>query len=279
MIQEERLNRVTANRTPRPGRLLPAFYMLMAVAILLAFWQALASLMHSLALPGPWPAFLALRHSLMDGLPKHVWVSTLRVMAALAMSVVFAVPLGLYLGRQEQTDLVPRRRSWLSRWTPRLAPPLIYLTYPVPKVVFLPIVMVLLGIGDMAKAFFIALTVSFQILVTARDAARGVSRGSVLSVQSLGGTEWDLFRHVIWPAALPEIFTALRNGLGTAIAVLFLSETFATSTGVGYYMVDAWSRIAYDEMFAAVIAMGLMGLVLYLILDWLERLACPWKRV
>jgi len=262
-----------------PSRWLPALYTLIAAALLLGAWQLLAVVVHSLALPGPWPAFVALRRSLSEGMPFHVWVSTWRVVAALVMSVVVAVPLGLYLGRQEQADLVPRRRSWLSRWTPRLAPPLIYLTYPVPKVVFLPIVMVLLGIGDMAKASFIALVVGFQILVTARDAARGVSRGSVLSVQSLGGTEWDLFRHVIWPAALPEIFTALRNGLGTAIAVLFLSETFATSTGIGYFMVNAWSRIAYDEMFAAVIAMGAMGLALYLLLDWLEWFACPWKRI
>lgn len=256
-----------------------AGYTALAVIILLAGWEALSLLVQSLALPGPWPALLALRRSLGEGLLQHVWISTLRVVAALVISVVAAVPIGLYLGRQEQVDLVPRRRSWLARWTPRLMPPLIYVTYPVPKVVFLPIIMVLLGIGDTAKAFFIALVVGFQILVTARDAARGVSRGSILSVQSLGGGELDLFRHVIWPAALPEIFTALRNGLGTAIAVLFLSETFATNSGIGYFLVDAWSRIAYDEMFAAVIAMGLMGLALYLLLDWLEWLACPWKRV
>lgn len=260
------------------GRWHSFLYLLLSVAILAVSWEVLSLALHSLALPGPLPALRALKKSLGEGLLVNVWISTLRVVAALALSVAVAVPVGLYLGRQEQVDLVPRRRNWLSRWTPRLMPPLIYLTYPVPKVVFLPIVMVLLGIGDIAKAFFIALVVGFQILVTARDAARNVNRGSVLSVQSLGGGEWDIFRHVIWPAALPEIFTALRNGLGTAIAVLFLSETFATNSGIGYFMVDAWSRIAYDEMFAAVIAMGLMGLGLYLILDWLERLACPWRR-
>ncbi|MHB9146711.1 MAG: ABC transporter permease [Symbiobacteriia bacterium] len=256
-----------------------AWYLLLAVLILLGVWQALALLIHSLALPGPLPALRALSKSLGEGLLLHVWISTLRVVAAMVLSVVVAVPIGLYLGRQEQTDLVPRRRNWLARWTPRVLPPLIYLTYPIPKVVFLPIIMMLLGIGDVAKAFFIAMVVGFQILVTARDAAKGVNRGSVLSVQSLGGGEWDLFRHVVWPAALPEIFTSLRNGLGTAIAVLFLSETFATNSGVGYFLVDAWARIAYDEMFAAVIAMGFMGLILYLLLDWMERLACPWRRV
>lgn len=263
----------------RAGWWRSAGYMAIAVVLLLAGWEALSLAVNSLALPGPWPALLALRRSLGEGLLQHVWISTLRVVASLVISVAVAVPVGIYLGRQEQVDLVPRRRSWLARWTPRLMPPLIYLTYPIPKVVFLPIIMVLLGIGDVAKAFFIALVVGFQILVTARDAARGVSRGSILSVQSLGGSEWDIFRHVIWPAALPEIFTSLRNGLGTAIAVLFLSETFATNSGIGYFLVDAWSRIAYDEMFAAVIAMGLMGLGLYLILDWLEWLSCPWKRV
>lgn len=250
---------------------------LLALAILLMVWEGLSLALKTPALPSPMVAVPAFGRELFTSMGRHLLVSTWRVLASIALALILAVPLGLYVGRHERNDLFKARKSFLARWTPRIAPPLIYLIYPVPKVVLLPVIMVILGIGDTAKIFLITLVVFFQILVTARDAARSVSPGSVLSVVSLGARERHIYRHVIFPAALPKIFTALRISLGTAIAVLFLSETFATNVGIGYYVVETWSRIAYGEMFAGVIAMGLLGLVLYLILDWLERLTCPWE--
>jgi ABC-type nitrate/sulfonate/bicarbonate transport system permease component len=108
------------------------------------------------------------------------------------------------------------------------------------------------------------------------DAAAAVSPGLIRSVQSLGGGEWAVYRHVILPAALPGIFTSLRLATGTAVAVLFFAETYATQFGLGSMIWDAWSARAFDAMFAGVMAMGLMGFGLYVLLDWLERLLCPW---
>ncbi|MGB9826400.1 MAG: ABC transporter permease, partial [Desulfofundulus sp.] len=125
----------------------------------------------------------------------------------------------------------------------------------------------------------ITLVVFFQILMATRDAARNVNKAMVLSVASLGAGRLDVYRHVIWPAVLPEVLTALRIGSGTAIAVLFFSESIASQEGLGYYLMDAWSRYAYDEMFAGIIAMGTLGYLLYLCLDWLEKTVCPWKRL
>ena len=78
---------------------------------------------------------------------------------------------------------------------------------------------------------------------------------------------------------MPDIFTALRIGTGTAIAVLFLAESFAGSNGLGYYIVDAWGRIDYPAMFAGIIAMALLGVVLYEALDALEGWVTRWRRV
>jgi len=100
------------------------------------------------------------------------------------------------------------------------------------------------------------------------------------SVISLGAGELQIYRSVIYPACLPKILTSLRISLGTAIAVLFFSETIANRGGyggIGYYVMDAWARLAWDEMFAGIIAMGAMGFILYLILDWLEKRLCPWE--
>ena len=115
-------------------------------------------------------------------------------------------------------------------------------------------------------------------MVTARDAARSIPSASVLSVRSLGADRWQVLRHVVVPASLPEIFTALRISAGTAVAVLFFSESIAGSTGLGYYVFDAWGRVAYPDMFAGILAMALLGVLLYEAIELTERRVCRWER-
>ena len=113
--------------------------------------------------------------------------------------------------------------------------------YPIPKVVFLPILLVLLGLADAPKIVLIALTVFFQVLVAVRDAVHAVPEDLVLSARALGAGRWGVYRHVIVPATLPAVFTSLRIGTGTAIAVLFIAEAIAGSTGLGYFIMQSWA--------------------------------------
>jgi ABC-type nitrate/sulfonate/bicarbonate transport system permease component len=236
-----------------------------AVIAVLVVWQLGAWALDSRALPGPVPALTAFFTAFWSDLAPHLAVSTWRVVAATVLGTVLAVPLGLWLGRSQRADAV--------------AAPVIFLTYPIPKVVFLPVLLVLLGLGDASKIVLITLIVFFQLLVTARDAARAIPAGSVLSVRSLGAGELDVFRHVVVPAALPDIFTALRIGTGTAVAVLFLAESIGGTTGLGYYIVDAWGRLAYDAMFAGILGMALLGVGIYELLELAEARLCRWTRV
>ena len=142
----------------------------------------------------------------------HVGISAMRIAAALGISFVLAVPLGLLLGSSRRVD--------------RVARPIIYLTYPVPKIVFLPIVFIIFGLGDVGKIAMLSIILFFQLLITSRDAARAVSKSARYSLYSLGGTRYDLFQHVIWPSCLPAIFTALRIATGTVVAVLFFVAPF-----------------------------------------------------
>lgn len=239
------------------------FNYFLAVFILISAWEVLSLGLGKPFFPGPWAAGMAFLEALGHGLDRHLLISTGRVVVSLAAALAAAAPLGMFLGREEPLD--------------SLAAPLIYIIYPVPIIVFLPVIVTLFGIGNFSKIFIISIIVFFQILVTTRDAARLVSKGVIDSVVSLGASEWQIYRHVVFPACLPKILTALRIGLGTSIAVLFFSETIAGSSGVGYFIMDAWSRFVYDDMFAGIIAMGAMGLALYLLLDWLEKRLCPWE--
>jgi NitT/TauT family transport system permease protein len=244
---------------------LPVHYLL-AIFFLLALWGLTALLLNRPYFPGPYASLLVFAREMASDLWAHLLVSTARVVVSLAAALVPAVLLGMVLGRAQRLD--------------RYASPLIYLTYPVPKIIFLPLVITLLGLGELSKLFLISVIVFFQILVTTRDASRQVGKGMVDSVLSLGAGELQVYRHVIFPACLPKILTALRISLGTAIAVLFFSETIANRGGIGgigYYLMEAWARMKWDAMFAAIIAMGVMGFVLYLLLEWLEKKICPWE--
>ena len=234
-----------------------------ALVVLLLAWAATAALVNSPALPGPVIAIQTFFAQWGDIWP-HIVISFWRVIAAMVIGTALAVPLGLWLGRSPRAD--------------EFAAPIIFVLYPIPKVVFLPVLIILLGLGHAPKIVLIALIVFFQILVTARDAAKAVPEPSVLSVRSLGASRLDVYRHVVVPAALPDIFTALRIGTGTAIAVLFLAESYAGSSGIGYYIVEAWGSIDYPGMFAGIIGMALLGVVLYEALDAVEGWATRWRR-
>jgi len=239
-----------------------SFYTITAIIILIVGWYLLSWLLNTPALPTPLAAFKSFFQLLTNELMPHLLISFYRVGVSLAIAAILGVPLGLFIGRNQRAD--------------DFSAPLIYITYPVPKVVFLPIFLILLGIGNLSKIVLITLTIFYIILVTTRDAARNLPKEYVLSVKSLKANELKLYQHVYFPACLPAILTSLRLGLGIAMSVLFLVETYATQEGIGYFIMNSWSSLAYDKMFAGIIAMGLMGFLLYLLLDACEKVLCSW---
>ncbi len=234
--------------------------------ILLIFvaWYALSRVVGSTLLPDPFDVFRqGFAEIAVCSFWQHVWASAFRIVAGLVIAFATAVPLGLFLGSNARFD--------------RLFSPLIYLGYPVPKIVLLPIIFVLFGLGDTGKIVLITLIIFFQLLITTRDAARSIDREVVYSLKSLGGGRFDFYRHVVWPVSLPGIFTSLRIVTGTAVAVLFFVESIGTNKGLGFYIIDSWGRADYATMFVGIIALSIIGIVLYETFDLLERRLCRWK--
>ncbi|HSR34158.1 MAG TPA: ABC transporter permease subunit [Anaerolineae bacterium] len=240
--------------------------LLLATVGLLLIWQLASMVIEEPVLPPPAEVLRAFSLALPRDLGRHLLVSAWRVVASILVAVAAAVPAGLALGLSPTAD--------------RLAAPVIYLLYPIPKIVFLPVILLLLGIGDVSKVFMIALILFFQMLVVVRDAAANLRPELVASVRSLGAGRRAIFRFVYLPACLPAVLTSLRVSIGTAIAVLFFAESFATTSGIGYYIiVETWGRLAYPEMYAGVVAMSLLGMTLYIVVNSLERRLCPWLAV
>ena len=98
-----------------------------------------------------------------------------------------------------------------------------------------------------------------------------------LTLLSMGGGRKDVLVHAVIPAALPHSFTAIRISIGTAISVLFFTESFATDKGLGFLIMDSWGKGDYVMIFAGITGMSLLGFVLYLFFSMLERRLCPWN--
>ncbi len=223
----------------------------------LFLWQMLAWIIRRPIMPSPIVVLPLFFTSILGELGLHLLASTGRVLAAIGFSVITAVPIGLGLGQVPKLD--------------RIFAPLIAIVYPIPKIVFLPVIYVLMGITDMSKIFLISLIIFFQILVVVRDEAANLHPELILSVRSLGAGRRALFRYVYFPASLPVVLTALRISAATAIAVLFIVEQSLTTYGLGYYIVvETYQVLRYPEMYTGILAMSLLGLGLYFVINSLE---------
>jgi NitT/TauT family transport system permease protein len=236
----------------------------LAVLALITIWQVASLLVNEPILPGPLIVVQAFYEELGGDLIFHFWASTKRVLASILLAVLVAAPAGLILGQSKRLN--------------RIFSPVIYMLYPIPKVVLVPIILLLFGIGDFPKIIIIFLILFFQILVLVRDSAVDIEPKLLLSVRSLGAGRRALFRYVYFPSSLSAILTALRQSVGTAVAVLYIAELFATRRGLGYYIyLNGNTLFDYPAMYAGVLAMSILGLGLYFTVDRLERRFCRWK--
>jgi NitT/TauT family transport system permease protein len=237
---------------------------LLALLVFTFLWHCLSASVQRPFLPNPAAVAKALfMLSTEHRLWRHLASSLSRIFWALIISSIIAAVLGLAAGRSQRFN--------------RLISPVIYLLHPLPKAAFLPVIMLFFGIGEISKIFLVGFIVFSQMLVSVRDAAHQIAGEYVDSVRAMGAGKTAVLYHVIIPAVLPGFFTGFRISLGTAIAVLFIAETFASQSGLGWLIVDAWARLAYAEMYAAILAMSLLGLLLFILTDIFERLLCPWR--
>lgn len=239
----------------------------LALIIILGAWYLLAVIISQPILPFPHEVGTAFLEELVRGdLLVHFLASFLRVITSTILAIIIASPLGLLLG---QSNLLNK-----------IFAPIIYILYPIPKIVLVPVFLLLLGVGNIAKISIIFVVLFFQILVLVRDQALTLRPELIQSVRSLGAGRRALFRYVYLPASLPGIITALRQSIGTSVAILYVTELFATQKGLGYYIyLNGSTLFKFPAMYAGIVAMGILGLGLYIAIDQFEKYLCPWLNV
>lgn len=227
-------------------------------------WFVLSVVLNTRVLPSPITVYLHIGKFISDGLVLHILTSLFRVAAGLFISLVVGISIGL---------LMAYSRVWN-----KVLNPLVYFTYPVPKTALLPVIMLLFGLGDSSKIIMIVLIVVFQVIVAVRGSALNIPAETYNYIRSLGSPGLQAFRHVTLPAILPELLTNTKVSIGTALSILFFTEAYGTSRGLGYYIMDCWTRMDYAGMYLGIVVIGLVGFVLFAAMDILEEKMCRWKR-
>ena len=229
----------------------------------LLLWELLYLLIDTRTIPAP---IETIRYMLTvpDILFRHTLASLIRVFTAISISLIIGVPTGVLIG--------------VNKTFNRLLSPLLYFIYPIPKVAFLPVFMLIFGLGNTSKIILIIWIIIFQIVLSIRDGVEQISPFYFKVMDSFCVTTWQRYRYLILPAILPQIFSGLRISIGISLASLFFAENYATMYGIGYYILSAWTKMDYTQMFGGILSLGFLGIIMFWFIDWLEEICAPWAK-
>ncbi len=228
-------------------------------AVLLAAWHIAVRMSGSDLFPTPFEVLRGLAELASRGLlVKYVVASLFRVSWGFALAVLVGVPLGLVLG-------------WFRPAYAALNP-FIQILRPISPIAWIPVAILWFGIKDTAPVFLIFLASVFPITVSSMAAVQNMQQVYLRAAQNFGLGGFQLFRRVIFPAALPQIITGIRIALGVAWLVVVAAEMIAVNSGLGYLIIDARNAgKRYDLVVAGMVMIGLIGLILDLLVRRLEK--------
>lgn len=175
----------------------------------------------------------------------HIGASLARALPGFALGSALGIALGLAAG--------------VSRTFDRMLSPVIFLTYPVPKIVMLPLFMLWFGIGDLSKILIIALACFFPVFINAYYGVKATPTILVWSALNMGAGQGQIFRRVVVPAALPMIFSGLRVSLALSFIVMFATEMINARAGLGHLIRDAENSLRFDLMYVSLVSIAILG--------------------
>jgi NitT/TauT family transport system permease protein len=237
---------------------------LLACLGLLGIWQVAALILNTDSFPTALDALRAVPSILGDKESLINILASLRRMAiGFGVGVALSIPLGLMMGRSHAVA------SFFN--------PLLMITYPVPKAALMPIIMLWLGVGDLAKTLVIFLGVSLPVVFHSFQGARAVEEKMLWSGAAMGLSAVQRMLRIVLPSALPEILIGCRTGLVLALITMITSEMIARQSGAGNILFNALDMGQYDTVFAMIIIVGAMGIGLDAAFEQLRKRLVRWS--
>ena len=176
---------------------------------------------------------------------EHIGASLMRSLPGFAIGTLLGTALGLAAG--------------ISRSFDQMLSPVIFLTYPVPKIVMLPLFMLWFGIGDFSKVLIIALACFYPTFINAYYGAKSTPTILVWSGLNMGAGRWRIFLRVVVPGALPLIFAAMRVSLALSFIVMFATEMINARSGLGHMIRVAENSLRFDLMYVSLLSIAILG--------------------
>lgn len=235
--------------------------------MLLGLWELLART--ETIDPGFWPP------------PSRLWATTVellregRLLADVRISLV-RIAVGFVLGT------VPALVFGLAMglfWPVRaFLMPIATVIYAIPKIAIVPLILIVFDFGETGKYVTVGISIFFLVLLNTMAGVLAIDRSYRDVANNFGARPIDLLLSVALPGALPSIFTGLRLGLGFALVVIVGTEFIRAEDGIGGFILDSSNNFAFDKMFVGLIVTGVMGWLLTLAVDLVERRVVPWNQ-
>ncbi|MBZ7926150.1 ABC transporter permease subunit [Ensifer adhaerens] len=271
------LDRVTRAKPVKAGKIFGApgdgssgLISFATTVVIVALWFTVteAGWVKPLFLPSPlavWDKFML---AMTDGvsnstLIQHTLASIGRVFGAFLLALVTAVPIGVLMG--------------VNRFVRGLFDPIIEFYRPLPPLAYLPLVIIWLGIGEFPKVFLIYLAIFAPMAIAARAGVRSVSTEQIHAAYAMGATRGQVISQVIMKAALPEIFTGMRIGIGVGWTTLVAAEMVAANRGLGFMVLNAAENLESDTVIMGIFIIGIFAFAFDLLIRYLEKALIPWK--
>jgi NitT/TauT family transport system permease protein len=237
-----------------------------AIVAFALLWEAAPRLgwINALFFPPLSRVLAALGEMIASGtIAEHIGISLQRAALGFLLAVVVAVPLGLAMGRYQVFERMSDFLVQTLRNTSQFA--------------LMPVFILVLGIGEASKVAITFYAAVFFLLVNTIVGVKSVDPLLLKAARSMGTSDWDLFRKVILPSAVPSIVAGARLGVKTSLFSVIAAEMLAAQSGIGFLIQHSSLMLETDRMYAGILTLTATGLVLNYLLVALEARATRWK--
>jgi taurine transport system permease protein len=240
------------------------------IVVLFVLWWLVteAGWVKPLFLPSPqavWQQFVLYASGAANDQPlwKHLSASLLRVLTAFVLACLTAIPLGIAMGS--------------SRVLRGIFDPPLEFYRPLPPLAYLPLIIIWFGIDELPKVLLIYLSCFAPLALAARSGMKTATQEQIHAAASMGASRWQVIRHVVLPAALPEILVGMRIAIGFGWTTLVAAEMVAASLGLGQLVLNASNFLRTDIVVMGIIVIGLLAYGFDLLMRWVAHRLVPWK--
>ena len=194
---------------------------------------------------------------------EHFLVSFQLAFSSFVAAVVIGVPLGLVMGQYKAFD--------------RFFPPIFEIIRPIPPIAWIPIVILVAGIGMPAKIFIIFIAAFVPCVINSYLGIKLTNPVLINVAKTFGASNWQIFTKVCIPSSLNMVFTGVRNALGASWSTLVAAEMLASTKGLGYMIQMGRQLIRPDIILVGMLTIGCIGALLSWLLGLLEKKVAPWR--